>query len=184
MPMSMGIRHSFRLAAYVAGVAIGLAALPAHAASRQATVRTAIRGALTLSNSTPLDFGKIIRGTAAGTVTINPQTGARTSAGGVIPIGTGFSRAAFSASGTANTLVRITVASGTIPVRRVSGTQTMAINTLRLSADGSAPRTVNHNRTLPATGTVNFAIAGRLNVAANQVAGVYAGTFAVTVNYQ
>jgi hypothetical protein len=37
--------------------------------------------------------------------------------------------------------------------------------------------------TLSASGTDNFTLGGTLTVLANQVAGVYAGTFDVTVDY-
>ena len=117
-------------------------------------------------------------------MTINAQTGVRTSTGGVTVVGGAFSRAQFNASGTPNAVTTFSMTPGTITVRRVSGTETMTINVVRLSAAGGTPQTINRNRTLPASGVLPFAVAGRLNVRANQVPGTYSGTFTINVNYQ
>ena len=158
--------------------------MPAFAANQGGLAQSRIRGALTITNATPLDFGTMIRGTTAGRVIINARTGARTRTGGVVLLGAGFTRATFSATGTPNAVATFSVPSGTVVLTRASGTETMAVNTLRLSINGGPQVGINGNRTIPASGTMAFALGGRLNVGANQVAGVYNGTVNISVNYQ
>ena len=167
-----------------AASALFISAIPASAATRNATAQTLVRQTTGIIKSRDLAFGNVIRGTAAGTVTINAQTGVRTSTGGVLLIGTGFTSASFTGSGAGGVQVRISIAPTTITLTRSGGAQTMTINTLRVSAGGAAQQTMPRNFNLPATGVQTFNIGGRLNVAANQVAGNYAGTFTVTMNYQ
>ncbi len=156
----------------------------AHAATAPATGKARIRGALTITNATPLDFGTMIRGTTAGRVVINAQTGARTSTGGVVLAGGTFTRATFTATGTPSAVTTFSIPSGTVTLTRASGTETMNVNVLRLSINGGGQVGVNGNRTIPASGTMTFALGGRLNVAANQVPGIYNGTVNISVNYQ
>jgi hypothetical protein len=157
----------------------------AQAGAAASAARTIVRPPVTLANTRALAFGNIVRGTAAGTVSINAQTGARTSTGGVTLIGTtGFSSASFAATALGSTLVRLSVATGTITLTRAGGGATMTLNTLRASAGGGAAQTMPRNYTVPASGTQTFNIGGRLNVAANQAAGAYTGTINVTLNYQ
>jgi len=130
----------------------------------------------------PLDFGSLIPG-AGGTITINAQTGAATTAGGVIRAGGTVSRAQFIGSGTAGRIVTLSVApSPTITIS--NGVNTMTINQLRVSVNGGGPQTFGPNHRLGSTGVINFGIGGRLNVGANQAIGLYSGTFALTMNYQ
>ena len=180
----MGARL-FRLVA-VLGAACALVSgvAPAFAATRNATTRTLVRQTTGIIKSRDLAFGNIIRGTTAGTVTINAQTGARTSTGGVVLFGTGFTSASFTGSGAGGVRVRVSIAPTTIQLTRVSGTERMTLNTLRVSAGGAAQQTMPRNYNLPASGVQTFNIGGRLNVAANQVAGNYVGTFTLTMNYQ
>lgn len=167
----------------LAGLALPVCT-PAFAAGANGAATARIRTPVTLVATRQIDFGKIVRGTTAGTVTLNAQTGARTSTGGVVLIGTGFATAAFTATSEPSTLVRITAVPTSISLARIGGGATMVFNTLRVSINGAGQQTLPRNFTMPATGTRNFTLGGRLNVAANQLAGVYQGVFAITVNYQ
>jgi Mat/Ecp fimbriae major subunit len=156
----------------------------AFASTGNAMATSAVRPATTLAKTRDLDFGSIIRGATAGTVTLNARTGVRTRTGGVALLGTGFTTAAFSGSGTAGTQARLSVGAPTVALTRVGGGATMTLNTLRVSIGGGAVQTLPRNFNLPASGLQTIAIGGRLNVAANQLGGVYAGTFTLTMNYQ
>ena len=171
---------------HIAVAALSLLAMtaPALAANQPATASVRIRDTLTVVNITPLHFGNIIRGTTAGRVVINAQTGVRTSTGGITLLGLGFTPATFTATGTPNTVLTFSIPSGTVALTRAGGGGTMNLNTMRLSINGGAQTGISGNRTIPATGILPFTLAGRLNVGANQVPGSYTGTVNITVNYQ
>jgi Mat/Ecp fimbriae major subunit len=156
----------------------------AHAATGTAASRSQIRKQITLANVTDLNFGTIIRGAAAGTVTINARTGARTSAGGVTQVGTtGFTTANFNGTGSAGRVVTVSAGAASFTITNGTG-GTMTVNTLRTSGNGSAAQTLPRNYTLPASGALALRIGGRLNVAANQADGNYSGTFTINMDYQ
>jgi hypothetical protein len=170
------------LAAGVIGMALPMSS--AVAASAGATSRSRIVKPISIANTRDLDFGIIIRGTTAGTVTINAQSGARTKTGGVVLQGTtGFSSAAFTGTGTGGRLVRLTIGTPAITLTRVGG-GTMTVNTFRISNNGAAQQTLPRNYTLPASGSDNISIGARLNVAANQAEGLYTGSFTISMDYQ
>ena len=175
---------AFRLA--TAGF-LALASLVLHdeaqAKSTPASARGQIRRPITLTNSSDLNFGNIIRGVTAGTVTINARTGVRTRTGGTVLQGAGWTRAQFVGTGSATRVVTLSVGAPTITLNR-SGGGTMTVNTLRISVGGAAPQTLPRNITMPASSSQSFGIGGRLNVAANQLDGDYVGTFDLTMNYQ
>lgn len=159
-----------------------LASAGAQAASQTGTSRAVALRPITLVNVTALDFGSIVPGVTNGTVTINSRTGVRTRTVATL-VGSTFSRAQFVATGTVGRVVTLTV-SPAATINITSGANTMAINTLRVSANGGAARTFGQNYTIPASGTITYNMGGRLNVGANKPAGIYIGTFSLTLNYQ
>ena len=72
-------------------------------------------------------------------------------------------------------VVNIKIPNGGINLKRVGGTETILLNTFTL--DGQS------KRTLAQSGTFDFKVGGTLRPAANQVEGVYSGTFDVTIQY-
>jgi Domain of unknown function (DUF4402) len=169
-------------------LAVGTASTGLHSAAQAASGagagRAQLRQPVTLLNTRDLNFGTILRGTTAGRVVINARTGARTSTGGVVPVGTGFSSAAFNGTGSAGRVVTLSIGAPGITVNRVGGGGTMTVNTFRISSNGSGQQTLPRNYTMPVSGTRSFAIGARLNVTANQPDGDYLGSFALTMNYQ
>jgi Domain of unknown function (DUF4402) len=140
---------------------------------------------MTLTQVRDLDFGTVIRSATAGTVTVNAQSGARTRTGGALVLGNLTSPSgAFLATGTAGRIFRLALSAGTITLSRVGGGATLTLNTLRVSHNGAAQQTAPRNFTLPASGVSTIAVGGRLNVGANQLEGLYSGTFDVTIDYQ
>lgn len=139
-----------------------------------------------------LRFGRMAASAAAGTVTVNPNTGACTVTGGVISAG-GCGYGEFGGQGVRRMRVRIQMPT-TITLTGPGGAS-MVADTLTL---GIAPDLVqvpgpgngNGNGGGPRyeiasnSGIFTFRVGGRLNVGANQTPGVYSGTFAVTVIYQ
>ena len=171
----MGQNHlSFSALAVAALVLTGVTEA-ADAATRAANGRARTLRPIALNNTRALDFGTLITGATAGTVTINPRTDARTRTGGLTLIGGGTPGAArFTASGTPAVNAFITI--GAAPVlTRVSGTETMAVSNMTLNGA--------RTRRIPASGILDVRVGGRLNVAANQRDGLYSGSFNLTVDY-
>lgn len=154
--------------------ALGLGATNASAnpASATAVAKAKVLRQLTITKNADLDFGTIVTGNAASTVTVD-AAGARTCGTGLTCSQTPAS-AKFTVTGTNNAVVTVSVPA---TVTLNSGTNSMtasltALPTLNLGNSGN-------------TGTA-LAFGGTLNVGANQADGVYetATPFAVTVNYQ
>ncbi len=158
------------------GVLAIMVALPAQAAGSNARSTARMLRPIVLNPTRDLDFGTLITGPTAGTAVINPRTDARTRTGGVT-LATGGSPGAarFGVTGTPNAAAQITL--GPLPtITRAGGTETMRVT--RLTLNGAV------NRNFSAAGVLDVRIGGTLAVAANQVAGSYAGTYTVTVDYR
>ncbi len=165
--------------------ATGLAAFPAHAADSNGTAKAAIIEPLSLINTADLDFGTLISGATSGTVTINPSTNARTSAGGVTPVGGGAHRATFQGAARIGLIVTIN-GSNTATLTRVGGgAPPMTANLTRTYGSGFTVVTlpIFGTVTIIATGLQTYYVGGTLNIPANQPDGDYSGTFNLTVNY-
>jgi Domain of unknown function (DUF4402) len=166
-------------AALCACVTFGIAA-PAAAGSQSGSAKTAVLGPVAMLNTAPLDFGGLIPN-GGGQVFINAQTAART-ATGVILSGGNPRNARFIATGTANQVVTLTLSPS--PIVITNGAASMSINQIRVSVNGGGPQPLGPNHNLGPLGVINFAIGGRLIVAANQAEGQYTGTFSLTMDYQ
>lgn len=132
-----------------------------------------------------LDFGQFAVTNRAGTVTIAPN-GTRTSTGGVLLAGRSGQPASFSGYGFPNQTVRISVSSATGTVTRQGGTQTMRFDTFIVGSTPQAQITTQPLafRIASANGMFAFPLGATLRVNANQVPGVYVGTFNVVLEYQ
>jgi Mat/Ecp fimbriae major subunit len=155
----------------------------AEAANASGSARGQIRKPVTITSTSDLNFGNVIRGATAGTVTINARTGARTRTGGTVLQGTVFSRAAFTGTASGGRLVRYTLGAPSVTLNGPGGA-TMTVNTFRISINGAGQQTLPRNATMPAAGSSSLNIGARLNVAANQADGDYTGSFALTMDYQ
>jgi hypothetical protein len=163
--------------------ATALAANPAVADTSTMGAETNVIVPASLTLSQPLDFGQIIPSRLAGRVTINARNGARTGNANVTLVGTDFSRVIIVATGAPNAAVTIRSSRTSVTLSGPSGA-TMILNTLRISRNNVGQLTLPRNYTIPATGTMNLGIGGRLNVRANQAPGVYSGSFDITMDYQ
>ena len=152
-----------------------LALTPAigHAQVAPGTVQSVVLNSLTATAVQDLDFGNVIPGTAAGTVTVDPASTARITTGGAILAGGAPSVAIFVGVAQPNRMVHLSMPNGSITLTNGSG-GTMTVN--NFYTDGAV------NRRADANGLVVFRVAARLSVAANQVDGLYSGTFAITLN--
>ena len=158
-------------------------ASPASAKQSVADAQIAIVRPLEFIKVENLDFGKVIRASTAGTVTVAPD-GTRTKTGNVILIGTGFQPARFAGMGTNNQRVDITL--GTASIFVTGPGAPMRVHTFVMGSTPTAILTTTPQRFRinSATGIFNFPVGATLDVGANQTPGTYNGTWTITLNYQ
>ena len=171
------MRNTLRLVAVGAAIAAASLATSAQAAaSATATATAEVLSSLTLTvdPGSQLDFGQIAANTG-GTVTVNANSSVA-STGGLISTGTR-TPVSLTVSGTAGSLVAVTLPAAAVNLTRAGGTQTMSLGGFNSSPNGAFQLDT-------VTGVSSFTVGGTLTVGANQVPGTYSGTFAVSVEYQ
>ena len=145
-------------------------------ATASATGTATIVAPIGITSTVDMNFGNIAV-SGAGTVILAPA-GTRTPTGGItLPAITGtVSAASFDVTGNDGYTYTITLPSTDYTITRVSGTETMTINTFTSDPSGTGTLTGGSE-------TVN--VGATLNVNAGQVGGTYTNAtgFDVTVNY-
>lgn len=130
---------------------------------------------IAIARTVDLQFGNVAASALAGTVTMDPA-GVRTPGGGVtLPATTGtVTAASFTVTGTAGYTYAITLPVGATTL--ANGANTMTVDNFSSTPSGTGTLT---------GGTSTLTVGARLNVGANQAAGLYTSTanFVVTVNY-
>lgn len=169
------MRNSLRIAAVGAALAAASFATSANAAATATATATAeVLQTLTLTADSALDFGQIAPNTG-GTVTVHADsTVAQT--GGLVWTGTR-APAGFTVTGSNGATVVLTLPSAAVNLTRSGGSDTMTLSGFTASPTGAF-------QLGSTTGSATFNVGGTLAVAANQVAGLYSGTFNVSVEYQ
>lgn len=134
-----------------------------------------ILGAITLTTVNPLDFGGITPG-AGGTVVLSTGSAA-TPTGVTLVAGTTPTAASYTVTGTGLATYAITIPTASFNITNTTtGSATMAITAMNCSYAGLTSAFI-------AAGTDAFTVGGTLTVGSGQVAGIYTGTFDVTVAY-
>lgn len=136
--------------------------------------QAALMRPLTLAKLADMDFG-YLGVTTAGTAVIDPATNTMSVTGGVIRLGGTPHAARFAGATRSSAVVNIKIPNNTILLTRVGGTQTIQLDTFTL--DGQS------KRTMAQAGVFEFAVGATLRPIANQMEGVYTGTFDVTIQY-
>lgn len=137
---------------------------------------------LGLIESQAMDFGRLTSSSTPGTVLLNPVTDARTAAGGVTLLSGGGEAAEFLGVATTFRLVSFSYPT-TITLTRQGGTETMDVTNVTPAPGwfnfgaGFMLRFTGANTVIPAR------LGGTLQVGADQAAGIYTGTYNVTLNY-
>lgn len=154
----------------------------------QATENTAAGAKLitpiSISETSALHFGTMSVKTGTGGTCVLSTQGVRTQTGGVdlssqTPAAT---NAAYSVSGQAATTYAITLPETITVTETVGETETMSIGSLLARTASAGADGLTGTLSDPA-GTDTFTVGGTLTVPLAQLAGVYAGTFDVTVAY-
>ena len=146
--------------------------------SATATTTATILSALSITNTTPLDFGTIVTGTA-GTVTIS-TAGARSSTGPVLHASNLGQAATFEVDGSANLTYSIAITPASLTITHT----TLPANTMTVDNFQSSPAVAAGGQ-LDGTGQETIAVGGDLDVGTNQEPGTYenAADLTVTINY-
>jgi hypothetical protein len=158
-------------------------------AQSSATVTGVTAGAvlitpMTITKTADLHFGTInVLAGSGGTVTLPSSSTVRVFSAGVSAsaVNPQPTNAAFNVTGTKNETYALTLPSTITVTETVGNTATMTISSLTARFNGAGADATTS--TLSTNGTDNFTLGGTLTVAASQVAGIYAGTFNVTVDY-
>jgi Domain of unknown function (DUF4402) len=156
---------------------------PAFADQSTAEAQIAVVTPLQFIRVENLNFGQILRGSTAGTVTIAPD-GARTKTGGVTLTGTGFQPAEFAGMGTNNQRVDVSLGSNSIFITGPGAP--MRVRTFVMGSTPTAVLTTTPRRFRinSVTGIFVFPVGATLEVGANQTPGTYTGTWTITLEYQ
>lgn len=162
------------------GAAFGLLLLSAGTASAAETApftsKALLLKPLTLTKLDDLDFGTIVPSGSGDLVTIDADTGARTSAtAGLVSFDPGH-RARFASSGVNNTMVYLQLSPGADLSDGLGNT--MRVTNLTLDQGGLGLRTLT-----PASQVFFVGIGGTVMVKAVQPEGTYSGTFSLTAVY-
>lgn len=164
-------------------VAAALGATPAIADTQIATAEVTVVRPLSFVIDDNLDFGNVIRGTTAGTVTVAPN-GTRTNTGGtILANGGGHKPASFAGRGTNNQRVDVSLGASSILI--VGPGLPMRVHTFVLGSTPTAVLTTTPQRFRinSPTGVFAFPVGATLDVAANQAPGKYTGSWTITLNY-
>ncbi len=144
------------------------------APDRNATGTVEIVSPATIRKLQDLNFANLSV-TTAGTAVIDPNSDTMTTAGGVLHAGGVPYAAMFEGIAPARSVVIIRLPRDPIIVTRIGGTETMTVSNWTMSGQT--------RRTVAAQEPFEFKVGGTLDVGANQVEGLYVGTFTVNVQY-
>lgn len=156
--------------------------LPAAALAQNATADSSVSiiDQFAVTNDTGLSFGTIILpSSGANTIAIAASDGARSISGdgnaGVV--GTGFSNATFTVQGDGGQGFDISVPAN-FGLSRSGGTETITVSLTQSALTGTTSGTNGSE------GTASFGVGGNFSISTATIAGLYEGTFTVTVDNQ
>jgi hypothetical protein len=151
------------------------------------TASVQIIEAITLSETSALNFGTIVlNSTAGGTVVLNSNSNTRKYTGSLNsggPKNQDATNATFQVSGSSLTAYSITLPA-VITVAHAStdtGISTMEITSMKARFNGKASDSIKS--TIASDGTDSFTLGATLTVQENQILGRYLGEYIVTVDY-
>jgi hypothetical protein len=145
-------------------------------ATASATATVTIVAPIAITKTVDMNFGSVAVKSLGGTVVLATD-GGRTATGDVtIASGISGAAASFDVTGEGNYTYAITLPSTDYTITRVSGSETMTVNTFVSNPSGTGALTA---------GAQTLTVGATLNVAGSQVAGTYTNAigFDVTVNY-
>jgi len=173
------MRLNLCLAALAATLVTATPAVAASSATATANAKGIVLQSLTLNRVTDLDFGTVAGdNTNPGTVSVDADTGARSTTGAVVALPGAFTRAEFAGFASTNQTVQLTL---TQPAGGVICNGVGCVNTVGavLSLDNGGSTTRNTGL----TGAFSVFVGGDFSIAAAQPAGLYTAQFDLTAVY-
>jgi hypothetical protein len=157
----------------------GTAAFAQNSAQATADASVSVVQELTLQNNTPIRFGTVAQ--SAGTVTLDPQTGNTDNGTGTTSAGE------FEAGGMSGADVNVSYDNTDINLTKDGG-GTIPFNATVNGADsgggqGTSTGVADGDTVTLGSGSYFFWVGGTVDVAGDQAAGTYNGTFTLTVEY-
>lgn len=150
----------------------------AHAQSRAST-STQVLTPITVGNNNDLNFGNIVPGSAQSIIRINRNNGAiAVQSGNAVLFGGTVERAEFLITGDPFTRVQISLPRS-LELVRSGGTETMRVNRFRMNGNGGRIA----RRNIDDIGSLSVLVSAQLRVRPQQAAGIYRGTYEMTVEY-
>lgn len=170
---------TYRIAAIAALLVSASPAFAVVNATATAEAKGLVLQPLTLTKVSDLDFGTVIASNAAGTVTINADSGARAVTGGVtaVPSYPG-GRGEFAGAGTATQSVILSLTSPSVLVSTTNASDTLVVTSMALDNGNTLTRTID------STSAFTVGVGGNFAIAASQPNGLYSAQFTVTASYQ
>lgn len=155
--------------------ALASPALAQNSATATASASTTIIQPISISKSTDLAFGTIVK-PSSGTSTVSVSTaGVRSITGTAVAANaTGVSRALFNVTGEGASVFSISVPSS---FNMTSGANSLVVSTTASAASATL------SGSLGAQGSASFGVGGSFLLASNTASGAYSGNFVVTVTY-
>ena len=171
-----------KLGAAVVALTVASTTAPAYADVKLGNAEITIVRPLSFVIDDNLEFGTLIPGTVAGTVTLDPG-GTRTATGGIVLVGSAHKPASFAGQGTVNQRVDVSLGANSIFI-----TGPGAPMRVRSFVVGSTPTAVittspTRFRISASNGIFAFPVGATLEVGANQAAGTYRGNWSITLDY-
>src|SRR3954469_22046795 len=173
------MRYYVSIAALAATLVAATPAMAASSATATANARGIVLKSLSLTSSADLDFGTVAAdATLPGTVTVNSDTGARTTTGAVVALPGAFGRAQFDGLGDPSASVQLTLTQPAGGVICTGGPACPASIPAAISLDNGGA-----NRTTDTNGRFTVFVGGDFDIAANQQNGTYSSQFDLTAVY-
>jgi hypothetical protein len=167
-----------RITTGIAALAATLAAAsPASAQAITGKAKGTVLQPLTMTKGADLDFGTIVSGTSAGVVRIEAnEEGDRSVGGGVVAVLSDVGHSAFfTGAGPEGRVVNLTLTYDDI---LVFGDEEIEVAEMFLD-NGAVDKEVE----IGSSGAFTTYVGGQFNIAENQPAGVYTGSFKITAEY-
>jgi len=145
------------------------------AAGADATANAKILAPITITTVTNLDFGAMFSAVGATSSTVSAASAAVRSGDATFPTSSAVTAAKFTVNGTAGANYTVSLPVAAVPLTRTSGAETMSVTAFtKSSTDGTE---------VGSGAAQDIYVGASIAVGAGQVAGVYTGSFTVSVNY-
>lgn len=175
----MSTRIFAAAAAFVVLAAVSSPVL-AQSASTTGTGSITVIRPLTITKTSDMKFGTVVRPTTGSGTVVLSAAGARSVTGGVVGLASGDTpvAAAFTVAGEGGQSVSITIPA---TFTMISGADSLTVTTSNNLTGSASAQTLSN--ALAAAGSLSFAVGGSVPISSTQTTGTYTGSFTVSAAY-